>query len=60
MDIPFIPAHSSNYARGRTAPILWIVVHYTANDGTRTRTMRIISRARGAARARIISWTRTA
>ena len=33
MDIPFIPAHSSNYARGRTAPILWIVVHYTANDG---------------------------
>ena len=29
MDIPFIPAHSSNYARGRTAPILWIVVHYT-------------------------------
>lgn len=33
MNIPFVPAHSSNYSRGRTASIQWIVVHYTANDG---------------------------
>lgn len=33
MGIPFVQAHSSNYQRGRSATIQWIVVHYTANDG---------------------------
>lgn len=33
MNIPFVQANSSNYKKGRTAPIQWIVVHYTANDG---------------------------
>lgn len=33
MNIPFVQANSSNYKKGRTATIQWIVVHYTANDG---------------------------
>lgn len=33
MNIPFVQAHSSNYQKGRSATIQWIVVHYTANDG---------------------------
>lgn len=33
MNIPFVQAHSSNYKKGRTASIQWIVVHFTANDG---------------------------
>lgn len=33
MGIPFVQAHSSNYQKGRSATIQWIVVHYTANDG---------------------------
>ena len=33
MNIPFVQAHSSNYMKGREGTILWIVVHYTANDG---------------------------
>lgn len=34
MEIKFIPAHSSNYYSGRSGnSILYIVVHYTANNG---------------------------
>lgn len=33
MNIPFVQAHTSNFKKGRTATIQWIVVHYTANDG---------------------------
>lgn len=33
MNIPFVQADSSNYKKGRSATIQWIVVHYTANDG---------------------------
>lgn len=29
----FKQAHSSNFERGRTKPIKYIVIHYTANDG---------------------------
>lgn len=33
MNIPFVQAHSSNFQKGRSSTIQWIVVHYTANDG---------------------------
>lgn len=33
MNIPFVQAHESNFRKGRSATIQWIVVHYTANDG---------------------------
>lgn len=33
MNISFKQAHSTNYSKGRTSPVQWIVVHYTANKG---------------------------
>ena len=34
MNIPFVPADSSNYYSGRGSnSIKYIVMHYTANDG---------------------------
>lgn len=32
-----LPAHSSNYTKGRKSPIKYIVIHYTANDGDSAR-----------------------
>ena len=34
MNIPFVPADSSNYYSGRGGNLIkYIVMHYTANDG---------------------------
>ena len=33
MEIKQVPAHQSNYTKGRKQPIQYIVVHYTANNG---------------------------
>ena len=35
MEIKQVPAHQSNYNKGRKQPIQYIVVHYTANNGDR-------------------------
>lgn len=36
-EIPFWACHAGNYKAGRTAPIQYIVMHYTANNGDRAK-----------------------
>ena len=58
MNIVFKACNAANYKKGRTSPIKYIVIHYTAGNGDTAKNNAIITQVQKLKLRHIILWTK--